>query len=409
MDNMISPLKKSIRYLGLTFFSLFFRLFPRNIKNNNLDKLGINFVGLAFAEMGLGEALRSMVWSARSAAIPFLIRKFNPSILGRSMNLEMLPFLKDSCTYPINCFCVNPDIAFRIPLWLKYDEWGKRYNIGVWFWELPNFPKSWKYATFLVDEVWVNTEYVADAIRKGFDRVVKIPFSVDFDMNLGHFDRAHYGLPSTQFLFLFSYDFNSSTARKNPEAVISAFQKAFHSNVTNVGLIIKSINSDQNPSLLTKLKEMVAGNTQVYFIDKHLTTDEMRGLINTANCYISLHRSEGLGLGMAEAMYLGKPVIATAYSGNMEFMNEESACLVPYELTKVSPGDYPESKNQLWADPDIGVAANFMKKVYEDSSFSESIGLVAAAYMRKYHSHEVAGKAIAARLTEIQEMHMKVF
>jgi glycosyltransferase involved in cell wall biosynthesis len=406
---VISLLKKIKRHLGFSAFAILFRFTPRvRSRKNNLDKLGINFIGFAFAEMGLAEALRSFVWSAKSVSIPFLVRNFDPSILGRKQNSEMLPFVKDKCSYPINCFYVNPDIAFRIPFWLRYAEWRKGYNIGVWFWELQNFPASWKYATYLVDEVWVNTEYVANAMRKGLDRVVKIPFGVEFQINKNRFKRSFFGLPDAPFLFLFSYDFNSSTVRKNPEAVLLAFQRAFECNTSNVGLIIKSINGDQSPQLLARLKERLAGDTRIHFIDNHLTTDEIRGLINTADCYISLHRSEGLGLGMAEAMYLGKPVIATAYSGNMEFMNEETACLVPYELVKVNPGEYPESQNQLWANPDIDVAANFMKKISADVSLRESIGLAAASYMRKHHSHEIAGKAIAARLAEIHKLLKRI-
>lgn len=384
--------------------SIFFSMVPRFKRGIDPTGLGINFVGFARAEMGLGEAMRSLVSAASAAHVPLLVRDFDPVIQSQQNNQSMGQHLQSGCRFPINCLCINPDVLYRLPQWLRYEEWGRRYNIGYWFWELPNFPKNWRYATKIVDEVWVNTEYVASAMRQGCDHVEKIPFAVEFDFPADALDRSYFGLNKNAFLFLFSYDFLSSSGRKNPEAVVDAFVKAFPEKADDtVGLVIKSVNGELAQAQLTALAEKFHIDPRVTILDKQLSTEEMRALINCADCYVSLHRAEGLGLGMAEAMYLGKPVIATAYSGNMEFMNHDNSCLVPYELIPVNPEAYPNAEGQVWADPDVEAAALEMRKVFEQPAFAASIGKNAAAYMREHHSLSVAGKAVSDRLQEIQK------
>jgi glycosyltransferase involved in cell wall biosynthesis len=124
----------------------------------------------------------------------------------------------------------------------------------------------------------------------------------------------------------------------------------------------------------------------------------MRGLIRSSDCYISLHRAEGLGLGLAEAMYLGKPTIATGYSGNTEFMNSTNSMLVPYTLVPVPNGAYPNGADQMWAEPDIEVAAEKMQKMASDSALRDELGHSAAVYMREQHSYIKVGKVIRTQL-----------
>lgn len=381
--------------------SIFFSVVPR--RKRVIDQVGINFVGFAKAEMGLGEALRSLVGVALRAKIPFLVRDFDPAIQSPQNNRSMDAFLEPACRYPINCLCINPDLLYRLPQWLRYDEWGRGYNVGYWFWELPNFPKSWRYATAIVDEVWVNSEYVASSIRQASSNVIKMPFAVEFSLPSDALNRNYFGVSQSAFLFLFSYDFLSSSGRKNPAATLEAFLKAFPANQPDdVGLIIKSVNGSSDQNTLDLLREKFKNDSRIKIVDRQLSTEEMHALIQCCNSYVSLHRAEGLGLGMAEAMYLGKPVIATAYSGNMEFMNEQNACLVPYRLIDVKQDEYPNAAGQVWADPDIDAAAHQMKKVYEDPEFAASIGKNAADYMREHHSVIVAGNAISERLEVIQ-------
>ena len=379
--------------------TLFFRCVPRH--SVKYLPHGVNLIGYAQAEMGLGEALRNTALALRCADIPFVVRKLDVPLLNRQENQSMQHFMASECRYGINCIGINPDLLYRLPQWLPYAEWGGRYNVGYWFWELPNFPAAWRYACHLVDEVWVNTEFVANAVRQVHGRVCNVPFAIEFDAPDPRLNRQHFGLPDSGFLFLFSYDFNSSSARKNPRAVIDAFKLAFPDQAAPVYLVVKSINGEQNPEALGWLKASLCDDPRIAFVDDYLSTDDMRGLLNTADAYVSLHRSEGLGLGMAESMYLGKPVIATAYSGNMEFMNAENACLVPYELIPVAAGEYPYHRGQWWAQPDISAAAAWMVRLVHEPDLRRDISNRAAADMRQYHSREVMGQAIRARIAEI--------
>jgi glycosyltransferase involved in cell wall biosynthesis len=128
----------------------------------------------------------------------------------------------------------------------------------------------------------------------------------------------------------------------------------------------------------------------------------MYDLIKVCDCYISLHRAEGFGLGMAEAMYLGKPVIATAYSGNLDFMNEENSCLVDYELIEVKDGEYPYASGQVWADPNIRTARSFMRRIFEDERYRMQIAHAGQSTIFKYHSFERVGAMMVKRIQEIR-------
>ena len=398
---MILWLLRLKAWLKWTLSDWFYKCAPRRHPKKADGSGGVNLIGYAHAEMGLGEALRNTALALEDAQIPFLVRKLDVQLLNRQENRSLDAYVRDYCAYRINMIGVNPDLLYRIPGWLGYDEWAKRYNIGYWFWELANFPEEWRYAEHLVEEVWVNTDFVAKAVAPRFPKVVKIPFAVGFEDPSPHYNRRYFGLPESGFLFLFSYDFNSSSARKNPRAVIDAFKLAFPDRSTPVSLVVKSINGEQNPEALGWLKASLCDDPRIAFVDDYLSTDDMRGLLNTADAYMSLHRSEGLGLGMAESMYLGKPVIATAYSGNMEFMNAENACLVPYELIPVAAGEYPYHRGQWWAKPDISAAAAWMVRLVHDPDLRRDISNRAAADMRQYHSREVMGQAIRARIAEI--------
>lgn len=384
-----------------TLCALVYRWVPRHKPAASPASAGVNLIGYAQAEMGLGEALRNTARALEFAGIPFLVRKLDVPLLNRQNNLSMQAYMADHCHYGINCIAINPDLLYRFPQWLPYAEWGRRYNVGYWFWELENFPKAWRYACHLVDEVWVNTDFVADAVRQVHPKVYKVPFAVEFQAPNAELDRAYFDLPQDPFLFLFSYDFNSSSARKNPQAVIEAFRLAFTDQNESVTLVVKSINGEQNPEALAALKASLSGDPRIIWVDWYLTTEKMRALLNVSDAYVSLHRSEGLGLGLAESMYLGKPVIATNYSGNVEFMNDGNACMVPYRLVPVEPGAYPHYDGQRWAEPDTVAAAQWMQRLAREPGLANQICQRAADYMREHHSNAVMSAAIAERIKDI--------
>jgi glycosyltransferase involved in cell wall biosynthesis len=390
-------------WLKWSLSDLFYSGIPRRKPKELSSQSGVNLVGYIQAEMGLGEALRNTARALSNERIPFLVRTLDIKLLNRQENYSLDNYTRNYCDNPINLIGINPDLLYRIPSWLNYEEWTGRYNVGYWFWELENFPKPWRYARHIVDEVWVNTEFVANSVRQIHPNVYKIPFAVEFDSPRSCFNRDYFGLPPSDFIFLFSYDFNSSEVRKNPGAVIEAFQRAFRDSSEKVSLVVKSINGEANQQALKKLKSSLCDDFRIKWVDGYLTTDEMRGLLNMVNVYVSLHRSEGLGLGMAESMYLGKPVIATDYSGNREFMNPDNSCMIPYTLVPVNAGEYPYHEGQYWADPNIDIAATWMKRLVNEPDLSAKIGARASEYMRSKHSLSVMGSAILDRVKAIRQ------
>ena len=363
----------------------------------------MNFIGYARAEMGLSEAFRSLVGSIRLMELPFLVRDFNYIIQNQQTNFSINEYMERRCKYKINCIGIGPDLIYRLPIWLDHSEWLKKYNIGYWFWELPTLPAEWAYAEKIVDEIWVNTEFIAQSMRKTSKKVTKIPFGVGFSIEQLEMSREDFNLPLDKFIILSSFDFNSSIFRKNPKAVIDAYLAAVSCGLEDSILVIKSINGDFNNDAYAELKQYISQSTNIIWLDGYLDTHSMRSLLAVADCYISLHRAEGLGLGMAESMYLGKPVIATAYSGNLEFMNSENSCLVPFHMIEVGPGEYLGWEGQYWADPDIHAAAQYMIKLAQDPDYRSQIAANATTYMRRHHSFEIVGSAASNRLNEIRK------
>ncbi len=140
---------------------------------------------------------------------------------------------------------------------------------------------------------------------------------------------------------------------------------------------------------------------RILFVDETLADKEIKGLIAGCDVFVSLHRSEGFGRGIAEAMYYGKPTIVTAYSGNMDFTDHSTSCLVDYDLVPVKKGEYPFAKGQYWADPDISHAAEWMRRLRTNSELCSRIGARAAKSIRETHGAAVVGNRMRGRLSDL--------
>jgi glycosyltransferase involved in cell wall biosynthesis len=396
--SFLKKIKTALEPVGYRLANVGFSMMSRTKPTLVGQELGVNFIGYSKGELGLGQAMRSMAFAAKAALIPLVVRQFKVKITSKQSNTALDADARDRCQYPINLICVNPDMLYRLPVWVTYPEWTKTYNIGYWFWELENFPQAWQYATHMVDEIWVATEFIAQAMRKSGKKVVKIPFPLEFDLPSESMNKEYFGLNPNEFTFIFSFDFNSMSERKNPQATIKAFKQAFPQSNKSARLILKTMNGSHYSQLRKNLEALIDQDPRIEIRDGHLTQDEMRGLIRSSDCYISLHRAEGLGLGLAEAMYLGKPTIATRYSGNTEFMNSTNSMLVPYTLVPVPIDAYPNGKDQMWAEPDVEAAAEKMQKMASNNALREQLGRSAAVYMRENHSYIKVGKLIRTQL-----------
>jgi glycosyltransferase involved in cell wall biosynthesis len=333
-------------------------------------KPGVNLVGLAFGEFGLSESLRGLAKACSSGGIPFTVRDLDLRLDTRQADHSVGVHVADELCHHCSVYCVNPDLfRFVRPLMDAATRSG-RYNVGYWYWELEQVPREWEDALEHVDETWAATEFIRDTMRRATTKpVIKIPPPIEIIVSR-QYERAEFGLPEGRFLYLFSFDFHSFARRKNPEGAIAAFRRAFYAGRRDVGLVVKSINGGKRPDKLREIQELVAGDDRIVMIDGFLSRDQVYGLQSVTDAFISLHRAEGFGLGLAEAMYLGKPVIATAYSGNLEFMDEHNSCLVDYALIPVNRGEYLYHDDRFrWADPDIEQAADFMRRLVDDAEY----------------------------------------
>ena len=299
-----------------------------------------------------------------------------------------------------NLLCVNADSVLETAGRLGQEFFSGRYTIGFWAWEVSQLPSRFAPAFDPVDEIWVGSRHVRDAIAPMASvPVVVIPQPVSLPARAAESPPpAH--LPDG-FRFLFAFDYLSVFERKNPLAVIEAFRRAF-SPSDGAALIIKSLNHERDPSAHVRLRAAAAEHTGVHLIEHRLTTTERDGLMNAADCYVSLHRAEGFGYTLAEAMWLGKPVIATDYSGNTDFMNSGNSYPVRHELTPIGAGNEPYPAEGYWADPDTGHAAQLMRGVFEHPEEGRRRGTRAAADIRASHGLQVAGQAMIERLDVVR-------
>jgi glycosyltransferase involved in cell wall biosynthesis/SAM-dependent methyltransferase len=361
---------------------------------------GLNVAGYFRAEAGVGEAARQIVAAVRVAGTPFSTYTYEATISRQEH--EPLPEAGRVPEYDTNLICVNAD---QLPSF-TWDAgpafFRDHYSIGVWWWEVAEFP-AWLHPAFeIVREIWVGSRHVADAISAETDQPVLVfPLPVDVPP-APRLSRADLGLPD-DFLFLFSFDFLSVVERKNPLGLIEAFSKAFEPGEGPI-LVVKSINGDKKLTELERLRAAAADRPDVRILDRYLSADEKNALMAASDCYVSLHRSEGFGLTLAESMAYGKPAIATAYSGNLDFMNEENSYLVPFETVKIGPGADPYPEDGTWADPDLEQAAELMRRVYESPDEARQRGERGRTEIRENRSVERAAEFIRSRLQEIEQL-----
>lgn len=361
---------------------------------------GLNIGGYLKAELGLGEAARLLVSAVEGAAISYstLVYARTSSRQGHDFKAQQV----DSVLYDINIVCVNADQVsfFRHEVDESFNRDG--YTIGLWFWEVEGFPSPLHVAFDQVDEVWVATEHVRAAIAPHTNKpVLTMPLPLVVPIVDDSLARSDLGLPDDRFIFLFVFDYLSVLERKNPLALIEAFSMAFEPDVGPL-LIIKSINGDQCLVEREKLRHAARSRPDVMLWEEYLQPKEKIALMARVDCYASLHRAEGLGLTMAEAMTLGKPVIATRYSGNIDFMNEENSFLVPAKMVPIPAGTpiYPDTTQ--WAEPDIAIAARLFRYVIDNPDDAADKGKRAKEDLARLYTPEICGQRMRQRLDEIR-------
>lgn len=362
---------------------------------------GINLVGDIKAETGLGQSMRILAGIMENGKIPFNIKQIDlhGNLAHNDSTWEHK--ITDIVKYDINVINWIPDTWATDYNAVDSSLLNGRYNIAYWLWELEDFPDRWLPCIQTVDEIWTPSEFISDSIRKKTGKpVITVPYAIEV-AKAACFDRNHFSLPEDKFLFLTMYDFISISERKNPAAVIEAYIKAFPEENKEVGLIIKVNHAEEKK--LERLRSRLKDYENVYFITNNLTRSEVDSLLQASDVLVSLHRSEGFGLPLAEAMALGKPVISTNWSASTEFMDENSACLVDYKLINLKKTVGPYDKGRCWADADTEHAAYYMKRLWENKEYREAIGQNARKHIAGNLTYERTASIMKNRLKEIYE------
>ena len=369
----------------------------------------VRAVGHPHAPIGMGEHVRS-VWRAMDAAgiDAGIVDIYGPQ---GEPDPELADFCERTVTTHlgegINVFCINGDEVEQALNTLSrhstFDAAAR--NIIYPAWELERYPDEWAAQLQRFDEVWAPSAFIQEAVAKVVDiPVIHMPLACEVGRR-GLRSRRHFGIRDSAYAFFFSFDFLSYVERKNPFGVIDAFSLLSEQRpYDDMVLVIKTNNSDKRPEMKARFDAAIKPlRERVVVIDGTLPELEMRSLVWLTDCFVSLHRSEGFGRGLSEAMAFGKPVIATAYSGNMDFCNEETALLVPYDLIEVKPGEYPHWEDQHWADPDVERAAAHMLKLLDQPESGRALGLIARERLLLGFSYSAAGLRYDKRLQAIAE------
>ncbi len=359
---------------------------------------GVNYFGFHSAVSGLGRATRGYVRALRSR----LVRQLLVDIPGWGAHFPSdEEAVHTDIRYRINLIHQNADMMPHFVKKYGNQLFQNAYNIGIWVWELSCAHPEWHRASTYFDEIWAPTTFCRNALA-GISAapVVLMPYVVPDMDKLPGFGRAHFGIPGDVFVFLYIFDVSSYIERKNPAALVSAFRKAFGDS-SRVVLVLKYINGTDMPPALENLRKL-AGDSNVRFLGQEFSDQEIASLYRQADCFASPHRAEGFGFNIAQALYFGKPVIATGYSGNMDFTNHRSAFLIDYTLSPIPSTMGPYKEHMAWAEPSIDHLAALMRTVVSNVEAGRRKGEEGARIIRREYSLGAVSSRITRRFADLR-------
>ena len=347
----------------------------------------INLVAHLNAEMGVGEVARRLISLLSAAGIDLNLVPFEAS-KARKEHKSLYKtgnFLAGNGTIS----CVNADQLGALVAFFGIYASDRKFHNGFWAWELEDFPEAFVPAAKLLDEIWTISTFAQKSLENSVStkvRTVKVPVPIPNTKTV--LKRNDFGIPEKTFLVTSSFDFNSDLERKNPAGSIGAFLKAFPK-PAGATLFLKSINGDMHTKRTKELQELAQGREDIVFLDGYLDHYQNKGLLELSDIYLSLHRAEGYGLNLADAMARRTAVIATGYSGNLDFMGEDSSALVPFE--KIPVTNYAGvTVNSKWADPDIEFASRKLRELFDSPPSVEELAQKGFSKIKNENSLKVA-------------------
>jgi glycosyltransferase involved in cell wall biosynthesis len=357
------------------------------------NRNGVNVVGYLTFDSSLGDVARRIVSSLEAARVPVASIGYDRTD-SPTTTLEVA--VSPRAPFATNLVVVNADqfdflVADHGDTLLR-----GRHTIAYWFWELETIPPHMVSAIDHVDEIWAGSRFVAEAFARVTDKPVRLmPIPVAEPQPSAR-TREELGLPDQAFAFLVTFDHFSVVERKNPFGAIEAFCRAFpQPHPGGPVLVVKSINGGRRWDSHERLLLATAHRDDIVVIDAHLDRADQMALLRSCDCLVSLHRSEGLGLHCAEAMWLGRPVVATRYSGNLDFMDDDCAALIDAELVPVEHGEGVYASSARWADPDLDQAAAWMRRLVDEPALAAHLGAAGRAKMERQPTAADTGRRIA--------------
>jgi glycosyltransferase involved in cell wall biosynthesis len=357
---------------------------------------GLNVVGWAEAPTGVGEACRGTLAALAEAGVPHALWSFGHGTADRSNPRE-----DRGLPYEVTLYHVNADmmetVQGQVPRGLSLG----RYRIGYWFWELSHFPASQAGAFQHVDEVWAPTRFCQDAFRALSPLEVRWVPPCVIPSEAEPARRDTLGVPVGSFLFFNAFDALSVPERKNPAGLLEAFARVARESRRPVHLLLKVHHLEHAPELEEELRRRAAG-LPVTLWTETVSRREVDGWMAACDAYVSLHRSEGLGLPLIEAMALGKPVIATGYGGVTDFLDETTGFVVRHRLTRLERPAGPYPAEAVWAEPDAGHAAALMGSLAEAPESAAARVAAARHRVREVYAPEAAAERLRHELARIR-------
>ena len=365
-----------------------------------LDELPLTLVGHPYAPIGMGEQLRSHLSACRAVRLDARVHDVFRYAARDDAGYRALLHAAEAPRLPggIRIFHINGDEIEAVLAAIGTKAFEGGYNIIVPAWELPVYPAVWARLLEQFDEVWALSRHIQGALERADVPSFLVGQSVEPTAG-PMLPRRAFGIRESAYVLLHAFDVGSYAARKNPQGVLTLFRTLTQASpFQDLQLVLKVKEGERGAPVWA---ETLASDPRIKVISEPLDSIGMRSLMNACDCFVSLHRAEGFGRGLGEAMALGRLAMGTEWSGNLDFMTPETSLLVPHRLVRVGARAYPHASGQRWAEPDIEAAAALLRPMIAEPKRGRAIAARGRAAVLRSHGHRAVGLRVLDQLERI--------